>query len=169
MWRRPSFCSQLGTCICSLNLTQVVPCPAHVSGPDPGQTGSRVRPAGRRWAQALALIKRSWKSIFFLGFGNIVQAKQHTEAWVWATGAPISAPGPKLAVRRCLFASPPLGRDLPLNSGFGEVWSESGLELGWKTTVFWSVQKVWENVVKSFMRIPGENTCRGTRHTAGTQ
>lgn len=30
-----------------------------------------------------------------------------------------------------LFTSSALGRDLPWSSGFGEVWSESGLKIGW--------------------------------------
>lgn len=99
-----------------------------MSGSDVEQTGDRTCLAGRRWAQDFELIKRSQQAIFFTGFRNIMQAKENA----LSSGSEPQEPSFQLLARELLlrwgFLSTPSERvrDLPLSSGFGEVWSECG-------------------------------------------
>lgn len=98
------------------------------------QTGDRMCLAGRRWAQDFELIKRSQKAVFFTSFRNIMQAKENA----LSSGSEPLKPSFQLLVRELLrwwgflSASSERVRDLPLSSGFGEVWSECGLKIRWE-------------------------------------
>lgn len=98
------------------------------------QTGDRMCLAGRRWAQDFELIKRSQKAIFFTGFRNIMQAKENALSSGSEPPEPSFQPLARELLRwwGFLSTSSERVRDLPLSSGFGEVWSECGLKIRWE-------------------------------------